>query len=168
MRQYTAPQTLLANLPYAAMVALGTALIAWAFDFSTGSLVAAAGYLAYGFAGAVWIMVFVCPYCAYYGNRGCPCGYGIVSARLVRNGEQECFAKKFKRHIPVIVPLWLIPVACGAVALSQRYSPGLVGLAAAFAVNAFIILPLLSRRHSCSECPQKDDCPWMAPGKPVS
>ena len=80
----------------------------------------------------------------------------------------DMFAKKFKRHIPVIVPLWLIPVACGAVALSQRYSPGLVGLAAAFAVNAFIILPLLSRRHSCSECPQKDDCPWMAPGKPVS
>jgi hypothetical protein len=104
----------------------------------------------------------------YYDNRGCPCGYGIVSARLVQKGDQECFARKFKRHIPAIVPLWLIPVACGAAALNRGYSPGVAGLIAAFAVNAFIILPLLSRRHSCSECPQKDDCPWMTPGKPVS
>jgi hypothetical protein len=30
-----------------------------------------------------------------------------------------------------------------------------------FAVDAFIILPVLSRKHGCVECPQKDDCPWM-------
>lgn len=36
------------------------------------------------------------------------------------------------------------------------------GLPAAFVVNSFVILALMSSRHSCSECPQKHDCPWMA------
>lgn len=162
MREYTRNQTLLANLPYAAMVTIGTATIATGLGFSAGALASAAGYLVYGVAGAVWIMVFVCRYCDYHGTRGCPCGYGLVSARFVPKGERECFAQKFKRHIPVIVPLWLIPVACGAIALHREYSRGLAGLVAVFAINSFAILPLVSRRHSCSECPQKDGCPWMA------
>jgi hypothetical protein len=97
MREYTRNQTLIANLPYAAMVALGMITIVTGLGFSAATLAGAAGYLVYGIAGAVWIMVFVCRYCDYHGTRGCPCGYGLVS-----------------------------------------------------------------RRHSCSECPQKDGCPWMA------
>ena len=26
---------------------------------------------------------------------------------------------------------------------------------------AILVLPLLSRKHGCSQCPQKSDCPWM-------
>ena len=164
MREYTRAQTVVANLPYTAMVVMGAVLIARAFDYSSWALVGAGGYLAYGITGALWIMVFICPYCSYYDTRGCPCGYGVLSARFVRKGEQECFAQKFKRHIPVVVPLWLIPVGCGAWALSREYASGLVGLVAAFVVNSYVLLPLVSRRHGCSECPQKEGCPWMARG----
>jgi hypothetical protein len=162
MQEYTRTQTVIANLPYTAMLVVGAAVIAWGFNFSAGALTGAASYVAYGVGGAVWIMVFICRYCGYYGTRGCPCGYGVLAARLVRKGEHECFAVKFKRHIPVIVPLWLVPVACGTIALSKAFSMGLAGILAAFVLNSFVILPLVSRRHACSECPQKDTCPWMA------
>jgi len=166
MREYTRTQTFVANLPYAAMVMMGAVLIARASGFPTWALAGALGYLAYGIAGALWIMVFICPYCSYYDTRGCPCGYGVLSARFVRKGGQECFAEKFRWHIPVIVPLWLIPVGCGAWSLSRGYTSGLAGLLAAFVVNSYVILPLVSRRHGCSECPQKEGCPWMARGSP--
>jgi hypothetical protein len=165
MREYTRTQTVIANMPYAVMLLTGAAVLAWGFDFSAGALVGAAGYVAYGIGGTVWIMVFICRCCGYYGTRGCPCGYGVLAARLVPKGEHECFAAKFKRHIPVIVPLWLIPLACGAITLSRAFSAGLAWLLGAFMLNSFVILPLVSRRHACSECPQKDDCPWMAKGR---
>jgi len=168
MREYSRAQTVVANLPYSIMLLTGAAVIAWGFGFSAQALAGAIGYAAYGVLGAVWIMVFICRYCAYYGTRGCPCGYGMLAARLAPKGSQECFAARFKRHIPVIVPLWLIPVACGAVALSHSFSPGQAWLLGAFVVNSFVILPLVSRRHACSECPQKDDCPWMAKGRAPS
>jgi hypothetical protein len=168
MREYNRTQTVIANLPYSVMLLTGAGTIAWGFGFSAWALAGAASYAAYGIGGAVWIMVFICRYCGYYGTRGCPCGYGMLAARLVRKGGQECFAAKFKRHIPVIVPLWLFPVACGAVALRQAFSQGLAWLLGAFVLNSFVILPLVSRRHACSECPQKDDCPWMAKGRAPS
>jgi len=168
MREYTRAQTVTANLPYSIMVLVGAAIIASGFGFSPWAVLGAAGYAAYGIGGAVWIMVFVCPCCSYYGTRGCPCGYGMWAARLVPKSGQECFAAKFRQHIPVIVPLWLIPVVCGAVALWQAFSPGMAWLLGAFILNSFVILPLVSRGHSCSECPQKDDCPWMARGRAPS
>jgi hypothetical protein len=161
MREYTRLQTIVANLPYVTMVLSGAAIIALGFDFRPWSLAGAAGYAAYGAAGMLWIMVFMCPFCAYYGNRGCPCGYGVISARIVKKGDRNCFSEKFRRHIPVIVPLWFIPVVCGGVALCHFFSWALVGLVALFIVNSYIILPLVSKKHSCADCPQKDECPWM-------
>lgn len=162
MRAYTRTETLVANLPYAAMLLLGAWTIAVSLGASPAAVAAAVGYVVYGVAGSIWIMVFVCPCCHYHGSAGCPCGYGLLAAKLVPKGPLECFSRKFKRHIPVIVPLWFIPPICAAIALRGGLSRTLVGLLAAFAVNSFIILPLVSRRHSCHECPQKDDCPWMA------
>jgi hypothetical protein len=162
MREYSGKQTLLANLPYTLMLLTGAGTIALAFVLSRWAWTAAAGYLAYGIAGAGWIMIFVCPYCAFYGTRGCPCGYGMISATLVRKGAVNCFSAKFKRHIPVIVPLWLIPMVCGAIGLLNSFSWPLSAILAAFALNSFVLLPLVSKRHSCADCPQKADCPWMA------
>lgn len=164
MHEYTRTQTLLANTPYALMVLTGAAVIAMAFGRSPAAWVGAVGYAAYGLAGTVWIMFFICRYCGYYGTRGCPCGYGMVAARLAKKGGLKCFAAQFKRHIPAIVPLWLIPPVCGGWALWDAFSPSLAWLLSAFALNSFLILPLVSRRHACSECPQKDQCPWMAKG----
>lgn len=146
------------------MVLIGAVTIAYAYGFSPSVLAGAVSYLAYGIAGAFWIIIFVCPYCAYYATRGCPCGYGTISARIMKKGNRDCFTEKFRRHIPVIVPLWVIPIACGGLALWYSFSWRLFGLVSAFIVESFIILPIVSRKHSCVDCPQKDDCPWMAKG----
>ena len=55
--------------------------------FSFWALAAAGAYIAYGIAGVLWIMIFVCPHCDHYATRRCPCGYGVISARLVGKGE---------------------------------------------------------------------------------
>lgn len=166
MRGYSHLDVLFNNLPYVAMVLLGSAIFVLGFDASPWAWPAAVAYLASGVAGAVWVMVFICPSCAYYATRSCPCGYGVISARLVRRGRRECFSEKFRRHIPVIVPVWLIPVAAGAVALVRHgFSWPLAGLVAAFSIDAFVVLPLVSRRHGCAGCPQKESCPWMGLGK---
>ncbi len=167
MHTYTKLQVTIANLPYAAMLLLGAATIACAFGGSGWAWWGGGAYFAYGVAGAVWIMVFVCPDCAYYGTRACPCGYGVISARLVKPGPRECFAEKFRQHIPVIVPLWLIPAGCGGVALYRAFSWPVVVLVSTFMVNSYLILPLVSKRHGCKECPQREGCPWMARGAQV-
>ncbi|MBN1868115.1 hypothetical protein JW916_12590 [Candidatus Sumerlaeota bacterium] len=164
MREYSKGETLVANLPYAGMLVIGVAVLLYAYGFSAASLAGAAAYLVYGIVGTLWIMVFVCPYCAYYATRSCPCGYGMIASRIVRRGDGNRFAQKFRRHIPVIVPLWLIPVACGAIVLWRSFSWSLVGLIGTFVIVSYVILPLASRRHACAECPQKVECPWMGEG----
>ena len=161
MREYSNLDTAVPNIPYFGMLILGAVTIAYSGTFSAWRFLGAIGYFAYGIAGAVWIMIFVCPYCHYYATRGCPCGYGVISARIVKKGDKDCFAKKFKRHIPVIVPLWIIPVVCGGLELFSSFSSLLLGMALVFIIESWIILPLVSKKHACIECPQKDQCPWM-------
>ena len=169
-RQYSHAQELINNLPYAAMIVLGTAVLFLSIPSALSRWVVAVVYLIYGIAGIFWIIVFLCPFCRYYGTRSCPCGYGQLAARLRRKSEIEdlksqtpadCFDKKFKRHIPVIVPLWFIPVLVGVITLIGAFSISLLVLLIIFAVDAFVVLPLLSTKHSCKECPQRDTCPWM-------
>ncbi|MCX8155370.1 MAG: hypothetical protein N3J91_02755 [Verrucomicrobiae bacterium] len=161
MRLYTTTETFLANLPYAIMVLTGGALLAVGFGGGPWAWVGAAAYALYGLGGSLWTMIFICPYCAYYATRGCPCGYGMVAARLVPKAERECFAEKFRKHIPVLVPLWLIPAAVGGWLLWRQFDATLAVLLAVFVVDAFVLLPLFSRRHGCSKCPQRETCPWM-------
>ena len=162
MREYTSRQTAAANLPYAAMILLGAAIIALGFPRTPWVVGGALAYALYGVGGALWIMIFVCPYCVYFGTRGCPCGYGMMAARLARKSDREGFAQQFKRHIPVIVPLWIVPLAAGILALVQSFNPWLLGLVGLFAVNSYVVLPFLAKRHSCGNCPQREGCPWMS------
>jgi len=53
------------------MLVLGAVTIASGFGLTPGALVGAAGCLAYGIAGAVWIVIFVCPYCGHSDSLGC-------------------------------------------------------------------------------------------------
>ncbi len=161
MKTYTARDEAVANLPYALMGLIGGAVILAAAGGAAWGWIAAAAYVTYAVAGAVWIMAFVCPSCAFFDTRSCPCGYGRIAPRLVRKAAVECFAVKFRRHIPVIVPLWVVPVAAGVVACCREFSWLTMVLTAAFVADAWVVLPLVSRRHGCSECPQKDSCPWM-------
>jgi hypothetical protein len=165
MRKYNRLQILTANVPYTAMVLLGAATIACAYGFTGLASLAAAGYVVYGAAGTLWIMAFVCRCCAFYATDGCPCGYGLLAARIFGGADQAavdgvCPASRFKRHILVIVPLWFIPAVCAAATLWSSRSWPLMVLLAAFVVNSFLLLPLLSRRHGCAERP-KVDLPGM-------
>jgi len=59
------------------------------------------------------------------------------------------------------VPLWFIPILFGAAVIVRSFSWPLLILLAVFALDAFVVLPLFSTKHSCVSCPQKDSCPWM-------
>ncbi|MGB2808550.1 MAG: hypothetical protein WBC22_12475, partial [Sedimentisphaerales bacterium] len=56
---------------------------------------------------------------------------------------------------------WFIPVLAGVVIAVLSFSWLMVILLVAFALVSFVFLPLFSKRHSCTNCPQKDSCPWM-------
>jgi len=154
-------QALVDNLPYIAMILLGSAIFWVGFESNLWRRLLAGLYLAYGAAGAFWIMIFVCPYCHFYDTRLCPCGYGIISPKFRSKKDGADFAHQFKKHIPAIVPLWLIPLVVGIFLLLCVFSWILLGLLIAFAVNSYAILPLVSKRYGCDSCPQKDTCPWM-------
>jgi hypothetical protein len=161
IREYSPAQELINNIPYLAMTMLGTVIFVATLGSSAWGLIAAAAYLAYGLMGALWIMIFVCPYCGYWNTRSCPCGYGRIAARFRKKKPIESFSEKFKKHIPVIVPLWFIPVLVGLPLVIRSFSWTLLVLLVVFALEAFVILPLVSTKHGCKGCPQKDSCPWM-------
>jgi hypothetical protein len=160
-RAYTGVETLLHNVPYILMTVLGAGALLLSLTGTRWARVAAGGYVFYGALGALWIMVFVCPYCRFWGTASCPCGYGKVAARLRDRRPGDRFNEKFKKHIPVIVPLWFLPLAFAAPALIRGFNWALMILVAAFAVDAFVILPWFSSQHGCRDCPQRGTCPWM-------
>jgi hypothetical protein len=157
----TVRQALIDNLPYMAMIALGAAIFSLSVRSSPWQWALAAGYILYGVLGAVWIMLFVCPWCHFYDTDLCPCGYGRIAARLRAKREGDDFARRFRRHIPVIVPLWFLPPIAAAIALCFWFSWLLLGVLVVFALNSYVILPLVSKHYGCVNCPQKETCPWM-------
>jgi hypothetical protein len=160
-QDYTHLQEIIDNLPYIFMTILGALVFIIGDKTSTINWVLAGSYVFYGIAGALWIIIFVCPYCHYYDTRACPCGYGQISSKLRKVRDQSRFNEKFKKHIPVIVPLWIIPVIVGIIFLFHNFSVFLLLLLVIFGIDAFVVLPLVSRKYGCAHCPQKDACPWM-------
>ncbi len=161
IEEYSYAQQVINNLPYVAMTLLGAAILITGFGNPVWGWICASAYVIYSVAGALWIIVFLCPFCERHGTMCCPCGYGRVAARLREKADVSRFREKFKRHIPVIVPLWFIPIIAGVVFALRTFSWSLVILLVVFALVAFVLLPLFSKRHSCAHCPQKESCPWM-------
>ncbi len=149
------------NLPYILMAIIGIAININIFKFSILGIVFSFVYIAYCTIGVIWIMIFVCPYCQYFNTNYCPCGYGQITAKFREKSPEHKFSEKFKKHIPVIIPLWIIPLIEGLIFLILDYNLTLMILVIAFTINSFIILPLLARIYGCGHCPQKSDCPWM-------
>jgi len=160
-REYSHTQELLNNLPYIAMIVLGTMILVVGFTQAAVGWVVGVVYFIYGIAGAFWIILFLCPHCHYWGTRSCPCGYGRIAARFRAKQVSDHFGEKFKKHIPVIVPLWFIPILVGIPLVVRSFSWLLLFLVSVFALHSFIVLPLVSTKHSCKECPQRGACPWM-------
>ena len=75
---YTRTATLLHNLPYILMTLFGGAVLFRSIDGVAWRWAVAVGYVLYGLVGALWIMVFVCPFCRFWGTDSCPCGYVMV------------------------------------------------------------------------------------------
>ena len=117
-REYSALGTVIGSLPYAVMVLLGAAVIALGRGAFWWAWIGAGVYVAYGVLGALWLILFLCPYCRSYGTRSCPSGYGVISAKLRARGDPALFRKMFRRHIPIITPLWIIPPIMGGVAIA--------------------------------------------------
>jgi hypothetical protein len=162
MRVYRLTEELLSNCPYAVMIALGALILFTSFTVPLWEWIVTIAYLIYGVAGTLWIILFICPYCSYWGTRSCPCGYGRIASKLREKKTNGCFTDKFKKHIPVIVPLWFIPILAGVPFVIRSFSWLLIILLVFFVIDAFAVLPLLSTKHGCKECPQKDSCPWMS------
>ena len=158
---YSRCQVLIDNLPYAALVLLGAAIFAAGISSASWRWIVAALFVLYGVGGAAWIMVFVCPYCHFHGTRGCPCGYGQIAARIRPKRDAALFPRKFRRHIPVLIPLFMLPALAGIVFLARGFTAGMLALTVVYAADAFVLLPLVSRKYGCAHCPQKDACPWM-------
>jgi hypothetical protein len=161
IQEYSHLQEFIDNLPYMVMVVLGAVIFRTGFESVVLGWVTAALYFAYGLLGALWIILFVCPYCHFYDTSSCPCGYGQISAKLRPKKDDSLFIKKFKKHIPVIVPLWIAPVIAGVVFLIKGFSTWMLMLVVVFAIDSFILLPLMSTKYGCAHCPQRDVCPWM-------
>ena len=161
-REYSCAQELVNNLPYAVMIALGIAIFFMGFGNSARGWIAASAYLIYSVAGIFWIAIFLCPHCRRFNTGSCPCGYGRIAARLRNEKDNDKFKEKFRKHIPVIVPLWFIPLLAGIFLVARSFSWALLVLLVVFALDAFVVLPLFSSKHGCRECPQRDSCPWMA------
>jgi hypothetical protein len=160
-RTYTGCETLLHNVPYILMIVLGAVVLFRSLEGLVGGPAVATGYVLYGLAGAAWIMVFVCPFCRFWGTDSCPCGYGRIAARLRDRQSADRFEEKFRKHIPVIVPLWFLPLLAAGPTLIREFTWGSMGLAGAFALDAFVLLPRFSTQHGCRDCPQRRSCPWM-------
>ncbi|NCP34314.1 MAG: hypothetical protein COZ06_33145 [Armatimonadetes bacterium CG_4_10_14_3_um_filter_66_18] len=160
--EYSTFHTVLENIPYAVMLLLGAAILVLTLGSSATSWFAAAGFVLYGVAGSFWIILFLCPHCPSHGQRSCPCGYGVLSAKYRPKGDYSDFTRKFRRHIPVIAPLWFVPVVFAVVAMVRSFAPSMAVLLGIFVLDAYILLPWLSKGHGCKDCPQRSLCPWWA------
>ena len=158
---YTHAQEIIDNIPYMVMTLLGAAIIMIGLDLSWLGIVLGSLFILYGIAGTIWFIVFICPCCNFYGTRNCPCGYGQLAVSFRSKQKEEDFKGKFRKHIPVIVPLWIIPIVAGGIFLYQDFSIVIIILMILFAIDSFLILPFVSRKYGCAHCPQKDTCPWM-------
>jgi hypothetical protein len=152
---------ILHNAIYAVMILLGAVIFLVGSSLSSWGVVLAILFILYGIAGVVWIMFFMCPACALFDSKDCPCGYGVLSAKFRNQQEQVDFNKLFKRHIWVVVPQWIIPVIAAIVYIIRDFSLLMFILLFLFSIQAFVILPLFSRHYGCKDCPQKDECTWM-------
>jgi hypothetical protein len=160
-KEYSRLHEFLDNLPYMIMIILGAAVLFMGFETLVWKWVTSGLYLFYGVIGAAWIILFVCPYCHFFDTRLCPCGYGKIAAKFRQKKDDSLFTRKFKNHIPVIVPLWIIPTVAGIVFLISKFSLLVLVLLVLFAINSYVLLPLISTKYGCTHCPQKDKCPWM-------
>jgi hypothetical protein len=147
---------LLDNIPTLLLFGLGF------FIINQVSLLAAIAFGIYAFFSIVWFWAKICPYCHHYDTLACPCGYGIISARIFKRKGNKSFRKVFRRNIGIQFPNWFIPLAIAIYLISTDYTKTILYLTIFFVIIGFIIIPAISKLVGCKNCEIKEDCPWMA------
>ena len=80
-------------------------------------------------------------------------------ARLYPPADTTTFASHFKRHVVWLYPVWFVPPVAAIYQLFAAFSWGTVILLTLFGLVSFVILPYVSRVHSCKTCENIDNCP---------
>lgn len=143
---------LLDNAKMAAMYALGVLLVAGVW-WLLGAL-----YLAYCFF-SLWLYIrLICPSCLCYHTATCRSGYHIF-ARRYPPADAAVFARRFKRHVVWLYPVWFVPPLAAIYLFLTAFSWGTVILLALFSLVSFVLLPYISRAHSCKTCANVAHCP---------
>ena len=143
------------NAPEVVMYILGSVIM---FYLGLWAMIAFIGYFVFS---TLWYMKFVCTNCPHYDNLRCPSGYASVVTKLFKKGDVKKFNASFKRNMGVVFPTWFAPVFAGIYLLYYTFTIPMVILLIVFIVDAFIILPIFSKKYGCQECDLKDKCPWM-------
>jgi hypothetical protein len=151
------------NLPYVVMIIIGVAIFLLGFGIPFVGWLSATLYAAYGVIGALWIIVFVCPYCPNFGS-GCFSGHGQISKMFMPKKDESKFVKKFKGNIPAIIPIYAIPTIAGLIFFGLSLSYVMLLRVIAFAVNSYYIAPLISGKVACANCSVREECPWYRKG----
>jgi hypothetical protein len=149
---------LLDNVPTVILYILGAAVF-----FEAGPLWGSL-FAVYAVASLVWFWARICPACHHYNTAACPCGYGMISARLFKRKPGGDFRKTFRRNIVFLFPLWFLPPALATYLLISSFSVALLAELIAFCVIGFAVIPLVSKLVGCRNCAVKADCPWMSKG----
>ena len=126
------------------------------------SLTVAIAFGAYALFSVVWFWARICPYCHHYDTLACPCGYGVISAKIFKRRDSSLFRKIFRRNIIVQFPNWFIPFAIAIYLIITEYSVEILILTISFSLIGFVIIPVISKQVGCKNCEIKEDCPWMA------
>jgi len=150
---------LLDNVPTLLLFVLGFLII------NQLSLTGAIVYGIYAISSVVWFWARICPYCHHYDTFACPCGYGVISARIFKRRDSKHFKRVFRRNIIVQFPNWFAPFSVALYLLIVKYSTSLLLLTIIFSIIGFVIIPIISKQVGCKNCEIKDDCPWMTISK---
>jgi hypothetical protein len=146
---------LLDNIPTLVLFILGARII------NLLTLSGALFYLAYSLFSVVFFWARICPFCHHYNTLACPCGYGIISAKLFRKRNDKSFKKVFRQNIGIVFPNWFVPVIVSVYLFLTHYTVVLLFLTISFSVVGFILIPVISKLVGCKNCEIREDCPWM-------
>ncbi len=118
--------------------------------------------LIYDLASIVMFWAFICRYCLHFGTRACPCGYGVIAAKIFGRIGGGNFRKVFRKNIAIMYPCWFIPLGAGIFLLYARFSSSILMTFVAFVVVGFVVIPAISKFVGCKGCDLKEQCPWMS------
>ena len=108
----------------------------------------------------IWFWAKICPYCKSFNTNNCPCGYGILSAKLFKKKSDKEFKQIFKKNILILFPAWFAPLIAGIYILLKRFSYITMFFLITFCLIGFFVIPFISLFAGCKSCSIKMDCPW--------